>query len=85
MSTEQVKPLLVDVRSASALLSLGQSTVRRMVAERRLDSIRIGRRVLLPVSAIEDLIGKSRAAADSSQAVRNCCPEEETIESRRSS
>jgi excisionase family DNA binding protein len=42
------EPLLLSVREAAARLGLGRDLTYRLVAEGRLRSLRLGRRVLIP-------------------------------------
>ena len=46
----------VDVREAARRLSVSERSVRRMVADGRLSTVRVGRRVLIPVAAISQLV-----------------------------
>ena len=48
--------LLVSVTEASRALGVSRSFAYELVAEGVLRSIRLGRRVLIPVSALEDLL-----------------------------
>lgn len=52
------KPLAVSITEASALLGISPATVRAYVARRTIHSIHIGRRVLIPFTAIHDLLEK---------------------------
>ena len=47
------KPLLIDKRSAAMLLSISVRTVENLIARRRLPVRRIGKRVLIPLTALE--------------------------------
>jgi excisionase family DNA binding protein len=55
-----VEPVLVDARTAAARLSVSDRTVRRMTADGRLQSTRVGRRRLIPVAALDALPGSAR-------------------------
>jgi excisionase family DNA binding protein len=50
------RPLAVSVRKASELLGLSRTTVWGFVRTGELGSAKLGRRVLVPVSAIEKLL-----------------------------
>jgi excisionase family DNA binding protein len=46
-------PLLISVREAAQLLGIGRDSAYALVRERRLPTIRIGRRLLVPRGALE--------------------------------
>jgi excisionase family DNA binding protein len=48
--------LAVDVREAARLTSLSVFTIRRRVRSGDLRAVRVGRRVLIPVHALEKLV-----------------------------
>ena len=49
------EPIAVDVSEAARRLSLSVRSVRRMTADGRLPVLRVGRRVLVPVAALDRL------------------------------
>jgi excisionase family DNA binding protein len=49
----------VGVEEAARLLSISPHTVRSYVARRKISSVRIGRRVLIPMQVIDELTSKS--------------------------
>lgn len=51
-------PELVSIKEASRLLGLGRSTIYVLINEGRLQTRRIGRRTLIPRTAIEALLGE---------------------------
>jgi excisionase family DNA binding protein len=51
-----IKPQIVNVDDAARMLGLKSSTVRAYIAKRKIASVRIGRRVLVPTAAIHELI-----------------------------
>jgi excisionase family DNA binding protein len=53
-----VDPLAVDVREAGRLTSLSPRTIRRYIKTGRIRATRIGRRVLVPINALRDLINQ---------------------------
>jgi len=60
-STEGIKlqaPRAVGVEEAARLLSISPHTVRLYVARRKISSVRIGRRVLIPMQVIDELTSK---------------------------
>jgi excisionase family DNA binding protein len=56
--TEQLPRLLVGVTEAAQALGISRSYAYELVASGFLASVRLGRRVLVPVSAIEDLVAR---------------------------
>jgi excisionase family DNA binding protein len=53
---EQAQPRLLGVREATQLLSLGRSTVWRLLKEQRLQTVRIGGRTLIPLESVYELM-----------------------------
>lgn len=51
---------LLDMPEACRELHISRQTLTRLIARKDIDSLRIGRRRLIPVSAIEDYITKQR-------------------------
>lgn len=49
------EPIAVDAREAGRRLGLSVRSVRRMTADGRLPVLRVGRRVLIPVAALDRL------------------------------
>lgn len=49
-------PLLLRVEDAAELLNVGRSTVYDLIRSRRLRSVKIGRRRLIPRDAIADVV-----------------------------
>lgn len=47
--------VLLSMRAAGELLSVSEPTVRRLIADGRLRSVRLGWRVLVPRQAVDDL------------------------------
>ena len=60
-SAESVR-MTVSVTEASAILGISRSLAYELIAKRELPSIRFGRRVLVPVSALERLVGSTTSA-----------------------
>jgi excisionase family DNA binding protein len=50
------QPRAIGIERAAELLSISPYTVRRYVAERKLHSIRAGRRVLIPMETVEKVL-----------------------------
>ena len=48
--------MLMDIRSGATYLQLGQSTLRRWIADGKLPVVRLGRRVLLRREALDALV-----------------------------
>ena len=62
-STQEQRPQsrwLLDVPGACRELHISRAALFRLMARKELDSIRIGRRRLVPVSAIEAYIARQR-------------------------
>jgi len=51
-------PRAVGINEAARLLSISPHTVRLYIARRNISSVRIGRRVLIPMQAIDELVSK---------------------------
>jgi excisionase family DNA binding protein len=51
-----MEPLAVDIREAGRLLSLSARTIRRHIQSGRLQAVRVGRRVLVPVEALTAMV-----------------------------
>ena len=52
-------PILVDLSEAQHALSLGRNSVHELVKSGRLRSVRVGRRVLIPVDALTEFAHRS--------------------------
>tara|TARA_Y100000310_G_C20004888_1_gene500216 strand:+ start:165 stop:347 length:183 start_codon:yes stop_codon:yes gene_type:complete len=48
-----MEPLLLGLKEASELLGIGKATVRDLVRSGELPHIRIGKRILIPVTALK--------------------------------
>ena len=55
-SVQSSHPLTLTVDEAAALLRIGRGSAYALVRSGRLHSIKIGRRILIPASAIEDFL-----------------------------
>lgn len=55
-SVQSSHPLTLTVDEAAALLRIGRGSAYALVRSGRLRSIKIGRRILIPASAIEDFL-----------------------------
>ena len=53
------KPLAIDIREACALAGVGLTTGWKLIRERRLESVKVGRRRLVLRSSIEQLLQPS--------------------------
>jgi excisionase family DNA binding protein len=56
--SEQLPRALISVKEAARLIGVPRSYAYELVASGHLASVRLGRRVLVPVSAIDDLIAQ---------------------------
>lgn len=52
-----VPRLTVTVPEAAAMLGLGVSSTRRLINEGRLESLRVGTRLVVPLAAVDLLLG----------------------------
>lgn len=50
-----MQPLAVDVREAGRLTSLSHHTIRAYIRRGKLRAVKAGRRVLVPISALQEL------------------------------
>lgn len=57
MLDETIK--LYSIKDASELLSLSPSTIRRHISRRKIASVKIGRRVLIPYEVLAKLVRQS--------------------------
>lgn len=48
--------LLLSVEDAAARLSIGRTTMFALIRERRIRTVNVGRRTLVPVGALEDFV-----------------------------
>jgi excisionase family DNA binding protein len=55
-----MQPLSVDIREAARLLSVAPFTIRRRIAKGLLRSVRVGSRVLVPLSALREIVEESK-------------------------
>jgi excisionase family DNA binding protein len=58
-----MKELLVGVRDAAAALGLSHWTVRQYIRDGKIQAVRLGRRVLVEPSELENLVAVARAEA----------------------
>lgn len=56
--------IAVDVIEAADRLSIGKTYARGLVRSGELRSFKLGRRILIPVSAIEEFVAERAAAAE---------------------
>lgn len=54
--------MFVSIREACTILSLGRSTIYRMIGENELDTVKIGRRRLITMAAIKTIGNSDRRA-----------------------
>jgi excisionase family DNA binding protein len=52
----QVKPRVVSVEEAAGNLGLKPSTIRAWIGARKITSVHLGRRVMIPIEEIDDLL-----------------------------
>ncbi len=59
-----VEAVAVSVIEAARRLSLSPRTVASLVAARRLRSVKVGRRRLIPIRALQDFLRRDHASGD---------------------
>lgn len=57
---QSIPPILVDIPAAAAALSVSVATMWRLVNNREVESVRLGRRVLIPVAELHALVDEAR-------------------------
>jgi excisionase family DNA binding protein len=57
----RAEPKAVSVMEAAAMLRVGRSTMQKLVRERKVQSLRIGRVLRITVASIDELIRRSEA------------------------
>ncbi len=60
--TATVGPLLLTVREAAALLSIGRSTLYELIAEREIEVVHIGRSVRVPQASLHAFVARRRVS-----------------------
>jgi excisionase family DNA binding protein len=60
MDTDDIQPLTVTVEQAAKLLGIGRSTAYELVHTGDIPSLRLGRRLVVPIAAFHDFIGSPR-------------------------
>ena len=53
--------LLIDVTSAATTLGIGRSKLYELIATGKLRKVKIGKRCLIPVEALRELVGELEA------------------------
>ena len=59
MSTQHTSRLAISLKEARQALGISRSLVYRMADDGRLPTVRVGRRRLVPVRALEELLSKT--------------------------
>lgn len=59
---ENVRPLVVSADICAKMLQIHRDDIYRLIEKGQLPSIRIGRRVRIPVKAIEEMIDQALAS-----------------------
>ena len=57
-----LRPLLVSVEQAAALLALGRSSIYQLINEGEIEPVKIGRSVRFVVAELEQFVGQRHAA-----------------------
>lgn len=61
--TPPITPLLVSVKQAAVMLGVSERTLRRMVADREIESVKVAERRMIPLRAIEVFAQPEQEAA----------------------
>ncbi len=61
MDQGHVRPIAISVAKAADTLGLGITKTKELVASNRIASIRVGRRVLIPLKALEAFLVEEQA------------------------
>ena len=75
--TKTTKPILVNIREASALLGLSTRSIQNYIQIGALRSVKIGKRRLLPLAALEVFARRDHAVPARAEARREACTEDE--------
>ncbi|AXK41045.1 helix-turn-helix domain-containing protein [Erythrobacter aureus] len=59
----KIEPMLTSVESAREALGLGRTTLYSLINEGRLETVKLGRRTLVKVSSMKDLIEETEAVS----------------------
>jgi len=63
-----VEPIAVDIREAARRLSLSPRTVATLIARKELPSLNIGRRRIIPVTALDEFVRRGIVDVDEAAA-----------------
>lgn len=58
------KPIAIGVSRAAAMIGVSRKTLERHIRFRHIRCVRIGRRVLIPMSALEDFLGANQPSPE---------------------
>ena len=64
------KSIAIGVSQAEAMIGVSRKTIERHIRMRHIRAVRIGRRVLIPVSALEDFLATNQPSPQT----RNSAP-----------
>jgi excisionase family DNA binding protein len=62
--TFESDPLLITIAETERRLSLGKTTVRRLIDERRIETVRIGRAVRVKAASVADFARQQTESPD---------------------
>jgi len=66
-STNEGLPLAVDLRGAAKCLSLSQRTTWQLIRDKRLGCVRVGRRIIVPMTCLQDFLDREARAQAAEQ------------------
>ncbi len=67
---ERPRPALLTVTQAAERLNTGERFIRRLIDERRIEFVRVGRKIRIPADALEAFIDAGRVHPTNRQPVR---------------
>lgn len=53
---EATEPLTLSIKDAAKLLGLGRSTIYRLIGDRQLETVKVGRRTLIKTASIRSVV-----------------------------
>ena len=66
-STDLIRPRLIAVKQAAAVLGLGLTSTWALISVKRLEVVRIGRRTLVVVASLDSLVASLSCSARGKQ------------------
>ncbi len=67
LAASRVRPLAVTVETAKCLIGVGNTTLWKLIKEKKLRTARVGARTLIIYESIEELLGITAATKDQAE------------------